>query len=73
MPKVNTASVSKCANALLLVAAMPYLCWLAGTAVNAAIWTAFSQKVLKERKSFVLLALLLRRIHNLHSLRKSPM
>ncbi len=64
--------MSKCADVLLLVATMPYPCWLAGTAVNAAIWTEISQKVLKEKKSFVLLASLPQRIQVLYSLGKSP-
>ncbi len=64
--------MSKCANASLLVMAMPYPCWLARTVVNAAIWVAFSQKVFKEMKSFVLLALLPQRVQVLYSLKKSP-
>ncbi len=64
--------MSKCANASSSVAAILYPCWLAGTGVNAAIWTAFTQKVLKETKSFILLASLPQRIHVLYSLGKSP-
>ncbi len=68
MPKFDTASVRGIVSSL--VAAMPYLCWLAGTEVNATIWTAFSQNDLKAAKSLVLLALLPRRIHALYSLAK---
>ncbi len=70
MPKFDTASVRDSAS--LSVAAMPYLCWLAGTEVNAAIWTAFSQNDLKAAKSLVLLASLPRRIHTLYFLAKRP-
>ncbi len=68
----DTASVRDCADALSLIVAMPYPCWLAGTAVNTAVWTVFSQNVLNEMKLFVFLELLPWRIHVLYSLRKSP-
>jgi hypothetical protein len=53
VPKFDTASVRD--SVFSSFAAMPYLCWLAGTEVNAAIWTAFSQNDLKAAKSLVLL------------------
>ncbi len=61
MPKFDTASMRDSASSL--VTAMPYPCWFAGTEINAAMWTAFSQNDLKAAKSLVLLALLPRRIH----------
>ncbi len=70
MPKFDTALVRDSAS--LLIVAMSYPCWLAGTEVNAAIWTAFSQSDLKAEKSLVLLALLPCRIHALYSLAKRP-
>jgi hypothetical protein len=68
--KFDTTSVKDSASSSVL--AMPYPCWLAGTEVNAAIWTVFSQNDLKATKLLVFLALLPRRIHALYSLAKRP-
>jgi hypothetical protein len=70
MSKFDSASVRDSVS--LLVAAMPYPCWLAGTEVNAVICTAFSQNDLKAFKLLVLLASLPQSTHALYYLAKRP-
>ena len=71
VPKLETASVRDAVSSSF-ANPMPYPCVLAGTAVNAAIWTAFSQKLLNAAKSIALLGSSPRRIHALYSLPNSP-
>jgi hypothetical protein len=68
--KFDTASVRDSVS--LLVVAIPYPCWLAGTEVNAVIWTAFYHSDLKAAQLLVLLALSPQRIHALYFLAKRP-